>query len=141
MSVKFLARQYVEPKWYPVELGPDATIEIALARPTLEEQLKAIGETDSYRGYSLLSAIKDWRGVVDENDQPVPYSWAALNQLCTAYPDAVVQFLSVHRTALEGLTETERKNLSSPPGNGGEAAASETTATIQSSDSGAVSSD
>lgn len=143
MPVKFIAATLTDPQWFPVELGPDASIEIAFARPTLEDQLKAVNDASgtSYQGYALSAAIKDWRGVEDENGRPVPYSWSALSQLCTAYPDAAFELLAALRKSTQGVTETERKNSPLPPVNGGEAPASETAATTESSLSGAISSD
>jgi hypothetical protein len=143
MTVKFVPKEHTEPKWYLVQLDATDSIEIAIARPTLEEQLRSLSESKgvSYQAYTLAAGIKDWRGVVDEQNQPIPYSWSALSQLCTAYPDAVFELLAAHRTATQGLTETERKNSSSPPASGGEAPESGTTATTESSNSGVISSD
>lgn len=143
MTVKFVPKEHTEPQWHLVQLNATDSIEIAIARPTLEEQLRSLSESKgvSYQAYTLAAGIKAWRGVVDEHNQPVPYFWSALSELCTAYPDAAFELLAVHRTATQGLTETERKNSLSPPANGGEAAGNETTATTESSNSGAISSD
>jgi hypothetical protein len=142
MTVRFVPKQHTEPKWRLVQLNATDAIEIAIARPTLEEQLRSLSESKgvSYQAYALAAGIKDWRGVIDEHNQPVTYSWSALSELCTAYPDAAFELLAVHRTATQGLTETERKNSSSPPVSGGEILESETTVTTEFSNSGATSS-
>ena len=131
------------PRFHTIDFGDGVTIDVGFSQPTLEEQLRALENTNdlTYRGYGLASAIRDWRGVIDENGNPVPYSWTALNQLCTSYPNAVFALLAAYRQSLAGLQETERKNSLPPPVNGGKELATEAVNSTTSSISGVVSSD
>lgn len=138
--VKFIPKKFTEPIWYPIDLGGGDSLEIAIARPTLEEQIQAAGKVAglSYRAYELASSIKDWRGVTDEAGQPIPYSWEALNQLCAGYPDSLWEFLitiSKSQKATSQPDEDSEKNLPLPPLNGGATSGDETDPTTISSNS------
>lgn len=139
MPVTFTAGQFNAPQWHTLPLGQGNSIEIAIIQPTLEEQLQTITQSQdfSYQGFTLASTIKDWRGVIDPDGNPVPYSWSALNQLCRTYPDAVFELLAIRRKTLAGLTETERKNSPLPPDAGGSPLNRETTPETESSPTGA----
>jgi hypothetical protein len=115
MAVKLVSSEHYQPKWFPLELADGEAIEIALNRPNLEVQLQTLQDLrgGSYQAYQLGSTIADWRGVVDEAGEPVPYSWPSLNQLCQAYDDVAIQLIRLCRKSLAGPSETERKN--SPP--------------------------
>lgn len=136
MAVTFIPQQYTAHHWVTVDLGRGDSIEIAVSRPTLLEQLRAVEETRgmAWTAYKLASRIQNWRGVNDEHGQPVPYSWDALNQLCAAYDDCVYSLLEAVRNAGQ-VTENQSKNLPTPPDAGGTDTPSETIPSTESSPS------
>jgi len=140
MAVTFIPKQFTEPTWVTVDLGRGDSIEIAVSRPTLLEQLRAVEETRglAWTAYKLASKIQDWRGVNNEQGQPVPYSWEALNQLCAAYDDCVYSLLEAVRNAGQ-VAENQSKNSPTPPHAGGKDTPLETTPATESSPSTAVS--
>ena len=142
MPVTLKPSQVGQLQWFPVDLGNGDTIEIAMSLPTLEDQLQALDSSggSGYQAYALASAIRDWRGVFDEQNLPVSYSWESLNLLCAAYPDACFGLLAIRRKLLQGLSEIERKNSPEPPAVGGEAISVTTTTSIETSCNTSISS-
>ena len=118
--ITFIPPDFTGPVWKRIELGANASIEIAIKRPTLGEQLSVLEETrgDSLQAFLLRSRIVDWRGVNDPTGQPVPYSWNTLSLLCVSYPDAIWDLLSAVRTVLTTGSD-EQKNFKSPSLAGG----------------------
>ncbi len=118
--IKFVPHTLTGPTWRTVELGDGDTIEIAIRRPTLGEQLAYLEDArgDSIQAFNLRSRIIDWRGVQDADGKPVPYSWDTLGQLCMGYENAIWELLSVVREAVSrGCSDL--KNFESPPLAGG----------------------
>lgn len=128
MSVVLNYSRLHQPRWFTVDLGDGDTIEILMSPPTLEQQLRALDQTQGlgYQAYAISSAICEWRGVIDEKGQVVPYTWTALNSLCTIYPSAVFELLNIRRQMLQPVTDTDRKNSPLLPAAGGEVAPVET---------------
>ena len=118
--ITFIPSELTAPVWRTIELGAGATIEIAIKRPTLGEQLAALDDSrgESLQAYLLRSRIVDWRGVNDPFGQAVPYSWDHLSTLCMDYPDAIWELLTAVR-AVFARGEPDAKNFNSPPLAGG----------------------
>lgn len=136
--VTFTPSRFTGPVWKSVELGADATIQVAIKRPTLNDQLAALADINSLtsQSFKLRASICDWRDVMDIDGQPVPFTWQALSELCVSYPTAIWALIDAVRAVLDGLTETDQKNLPSPSAAGGTATTTETTSSIQSSNTG-----
>lgn len=118
--ITFVPKELTAPVWRTIDLGDGASIEIAVKRPTLAEQLNALEDVrgESVQAFQLRSRIIDWRGVNDEAGKPVPYSWANLSQLSLTFPNAIWDILIAVREAID-QTETHAKNCESPPLAGG----------------------
>ncbi|HOJ76401.1 MAG TPA: hypothetical protein PLV57_22420 [Phycisphaerae bacterium] len=77
-------------RWEPVESGGDS-LEVLLKPMTYLEKMQAA----DLAGKSLVAAtkfecertVRQWRGVADENEQPIPYSLDNLNKLMAAKPE------------------------------------------------------
>lgn len=126
--VTFIPGRFTDPIWQPIDLGHGASIEIAIKRPTLSEQISALAEVagQSVTALRLNASIVDWRGVQDVNGNAVPYSWTSLGELCRAYPNAIWSLLDAVRVATSDTQESDLKNLPSPSAAGGTATTTET---------------
>ena len=140
--ITFIPKELTAPVWRTIDLGDGASIEIAVKRPTLAEQLSALEDTrgESVQAFQLRSRIIDWRGVNDEAGKPVPYSWGNLSQLGLTYPNAIWDILIAVREAIDP-TETHAKNFESPPLAGGMETTTAAAITTESSDSTTTSAD
>lgn len=130
--LRLLPADAVAPQWKTWDIAPAATIELLIGRPTLADQFAIIDAIRKDRdvGYELgeiQARIKDWRGVQDEQGQPLPYSLAALDRIIATYPESFWTLLRLVRETSVGMSETDEKNCVVPPSAGGTAM---TTATI-----------
>lgn len=84
----------VDGEWKPVQITKDITIEFFVKRPSLEEQFVShemnlavlAGISKSRSVYRVQTVVTDWKGVVDNNKEPLLFSWQALAALCSKYP-------------------------------------------------------
>ncbi|MDB5338402.1 MAG: hypothetical protein JWN70_4021 [Planctomycetaceae bacterium] len=109
--------------WRKIELAPGESIEIAIKRPTLDEQLSSLEESVGHtvQSFQLRSRIVDWRDVQDPAGQPVKFSWEMLGALCATYPNAIWDLLAAVRDSTTPGADDE-KNSETPPVTGGTAA-------------------
>lgn len=121
MSVR-LPKSFVSgSKWHSIDLSGGQVLEIEVRRPTFEEQVAALA-ANSQAGYQrarLTSMITNWRGVVDDAGQDLPYSWPNLEALMSVYPQSLRHILTAVNDAWVTLPEDLEKNSPTPPANGG----------------------
>lgn len=136
--VTFTPSRFTGPVWKTVELGTDATIQIAIKRPTLNDQLAALADINSLtsQSFKLRASIVGWRDVQDIDGEPVPFTWQALSELCVSYPTAIWALIKAVRDTLDGPTETDQKNWPPPSAAGGTATTTETDSSIPPSNTG-----
>lgn len=136
--VTFTPSRFTGPVWKSVELAPGAAIQIAIKRPSLNDQLAALVDIDSLtsQSFKLRASICDWRDVQDIDGKPVPFTWQALSELCVSYPTAIWALIDAVRAVLDGPTETDQKNLPLPSAAGGTATTTAITTSITSSNTG-----
>lgn len=133
--ITLIPHAFTGPMWQTIDLGDNASIEIAIRRPTLGEQLIALDDSQSSREYQLRAYIADWRGVNDPSGKPIPYSWDMLNQLCIQYPEAFYALLAATRNVRMPDPGDDEKKSELPPSDGGTATNGGTTSLMTSSDS------
>lgn len=122
--ITFIPPSLTEVIWKEIELAPGETIEIAIKRPTLDEQLSTLEDSVGHtvQSFLLRSRIVDWRGVQDTAGQPVVFSWEMLGAMCNSYPHALWDLLAaVRELATPGVDD--EKNSETPPVAGGTEAA------------------
>lgn len=120
--ITFMPPSLTELIWRKIELAPGESIEIAIKRPTLDEQLSCLEESVGHtvQSFQLRSRIVDWRGVQDRAGQPVKYSWEMLGALCASYPNSLWDVLLAVREVNTPRGDDE-KNSETPPIAGGTA--------------------
>jgi len=100
--------------WKTIDLGGGNTFDVLLKRPTWgeltldQEQVRGFVETRTKK------CLLDWRGISDENGQPIPYSETALEGLAYAFPTAVQMIWHQIGLLYSGLLESAEKNLQTP---------------------------
>jgi len=125
--ITFIPPSLTELIWKEIELAPGETIEIAIKRPTLDEQLSVLEDSVGLpvQAFQMRSRIVDWRGVQDTAGQPVKFSWEMLGALCASYPNAIWDLLIAVRE-LDTPGGDDEKNSEPPPAAGGTEAAAST---------------
>lgn len=118
--ITFIPPSLTELIWKEIELAPGESIEIAIKRPTLDEQLSTLEESVGHtvQSFQLRSRIVDWRGVQDPAGKPVVFSWEMLGALCASYPNALWDLLLAVRE-LSTPRGDDEKNFETPPVAGG----------------------
>lgn len=69
-----------------LEDGRDETFQLLLARPTFEDLL---ADQESFTGYvwqRVKRCVLDWKGIMDENSNPIPFSLENFQAVCVALP-------------------------------------------------------
>lgn len=138
MSVKLKTQSAPADTWKKIDLYGGQDIEVAIRKPVFRDQLRAWSANDSATGWGhrVRSTVVDWRGVLDDKDQPVPFSHENLELLLGQYPQASHQLLDAVADAWVTIPEDEEKNLPQPPVDGGTETNVETTVSTTSSVSG-----
>ncbi len=107
--------------WETIDLGPDGEFQVCVRSPSGEESLHdqslvAAGwqsdperTTSAYIEHRLRPAIFGWKDLTSESGSDIAFSWDALMGLCTAYPVAFRQLLSLADQAYSGRM-FDRKN-------------------------------
>lgn len=115
--------------WRKVDLYGGQDIEVLVRRPEFLDQLAAWSAQSRDEGWisRIKSTVIDWRGVLDESDQPVPFSFDMLQALLSQYPQATRQILDIVADMWITLAEDDSKNLPVPSADGGTATTTETT--------------
>ena len=90
------------PQWQIWDIAPGVTLDVLLGPPTFADRFSAID--------AMRSRIKDWRGVEDDQGEPVRYSFEALDRVIALHPDALSQLQSLVRPDHPEL----EKNADSP---------------------------
>lgn len=130
-----LRKQSAAGSWESVNLGEAGSFEVFVGRPKWGEML---ADSESFQGFAesrIRAVITDWRGLVDESGEPVPFTHENLIQLCESHPLAFQRLAALASGMFFSVGESDRKN-SEPPSNGSTAeipAAPESTAESYSS--------
>lgn len=134
--ITFMPPSLTELLWRKIEIAPGESIEIAIKRPTLDEQLSSLEESVGHtvQSFQLRSRIVDWRDVQDPTGQPVKFSWEMLGALCATYPNVIWDLLAAVRDSSTPGADDE-KNSKTPPVIGGMAAVAVTNDSATSSTS------
>lgn len=111
-----LKKQAMAGSWELVELGEAGSFEVFVSRAKWGDLL---ADSETFQGFSerrLKAVITDWRGLIDENGEAVPFSHEMLIELCEAHPLAFQRLATLASAQFfaVGLGETDRKN-SAPP--------------------------
>lgn len=96
-------------KWVPITLGEDGDFEILVRRPTYR-QLTEVLTVENMPDYRIRTAVVDWRGLVDTDEKPIPFSHSALQGVCEAYPSCLFAILGEAHRAFQGFPEADAKN-------------------------------
>lgn len=115
MPVRFPTTMPVPDRWVSIDLGPAGSIEVHLLRPTWQQLMQDAEMIAGFVGMRIRNSVCDWRGVTDENDQPIPFSLAALETVCILYPAAAVQIAQQVGILYAGLPDSVEKNSDAPP--------------------------
>lgn len=123
MTVKFANSLSAMIKDHVIDLGGGQSFTLHLRHPDFLQQVQAMAADDETGEFQvrLESMVAGWSGVEDDNTppQPVPYSFEALKQLIAMYPQSFRQINLAIVNAYWVYPEDLRKNLPTPPANGG----------------------
>lgn len=137
MSVKLPQSIPASARWADIELGGEQSLRLLLNRPTFAQQVAVLAATTNteFVEERLRASVTDWADVTNDEDQPLPFSWEALQALFAAYPQALARVnlavIDVWITHPGDLA----KNLPTPPANGGTETTGATAASTASSPS------
>jgi|SRR5579871_675391 len=110
----------------PVEIDGLGSFSVTLRRPTWQEKLVDENlSTVAFRGtvedaygkqiaHRFSTVVIGWSGVTDKNDDPIPFSFEKLTQLCASYPPIFNRIEELATRQFQLMTDAERKNDDSP---------------------------
>lgn len=100
-----------EDRWQPVKIG-EQSFEVLVRAISFGTKVRSFGQSvDDAILERLKATIVDWRGLVDEQDQPIAFSWELLQALCAQSDEAFGQLLDYSRGIVK---EEEEKNSDAP---------------------------
>ncbi len=119
-------------RWHEVKTT-DGDFRIKVKRPTAGERFRetsfslattnsleqAVDIEEMQARYRVAVTIVGWDGLLDEKEQPIPFSVDALDALCSAYPQIYnsIAFEATRAFRLGWDAEDEAKDGASAPGN------------------------
>lgn len=97
----------LQPAWHPVDLGEGQSFEVRI-RPAvwgdlIRDEATLIAEMQrrvpegSSESERVKHLVMDWRGVVDNAGDPVPYTFERLQLLCSQHPRTFLKILTLVR--------------------------------------------
>ena len=107
MSVKLRLNKPAD-EWKTVTIAT-GDFEVLVHRPDFGTKMREINSLED----RIRICIKDWRGINDENDQPIPFSWESLCALCEQSDRALSQLITLTGESTE-LSEDSEKNSVKP---------------------------
>jgi len=133
MSVVRKSNRVPPQAWRTLKAG-DQTFEVHVRQPKWGDKTRAHGLTILSGAYGeegveafanladhkIMATVTDWRGVVTESGEPIPFSFDGLTALCEDFPTLFHDLLDLANEAWKGLSEEHEKNL--PPRSGDMAA-------------------
>lgn len=94
---------------------PAGEFEVAVQNPTYEQQGRDTNTGDRpWLLYRIETSIVDWRGVNDENDDPIPFHFRNVKAFCHQFPTVFNQLLALANIAFAGLPDGDAGNSESP---------------------------
>ncbi|MCK5604205.1 hypothetical protein KAR91_20120 [Candidatus Pacearchaeota archaeon] len=106
--------------WKPVKISGDPNeMEVLVKSPSSnarfldEDILTTMLYTDPTGDFAknrVKSTIVDWRGVLDNDDKPIPFSWENFEKFCVHFPKHAKVIFNYAGEAYRGLTEDQAKN-------------------------------
>lgn len=137
MSVKLPQSIPNNSKWVDIDLGGGQSLKLQVTRPSFIQQVEVLSSASSieFLESRIRASVSDWQGVENDNAEPVPFNWPALQSLFTAYPQALSRVNGAVVDVWITHPEDLEKNLPQPPVNGGTATTGETAVSTASSPS------
>lgn len=129
--VKLIPASRLAPQWHVLQLDANNSCGLLVARPTAQQCVMGLASSpgESVGDFQMRLAallILDWSDVTEEiitaegpQVVPVKYSFDGLCRLVSQFPHSVWRLLDIVADATQGITETDRKNLPTPPADGG----------------------
>lgn len=100
-----------EDRWQPVKIG-DQSFEVLVRPIDFGAKMRVYsGGRENVVEARIKATIVDWRGLSDEQDQPIPFSWENLAALCAQSDEVLGQLIDYSRG---NLSEEEEKNSDAP---------------------------
>jgi hypothetical protein len=101
--------------WRTISLTSGDSFDVLLKRPTFDDLMVDRELSTDYTETRIERCVLDWRGVNDENDQPIPYALQTLRDLAVVLPVMVYRIAMELELLYAGLTADAEKNSEKPP--------------------------
>jgi hypothetical protein len=108
-------------KWVDIDLSAGQTLRLKVDPPNFSQQVHSLlAESPSdFWERRIRASVTGWEGVVDDADQPVPFSWDMLEALLVTYPQALALVQAAVIEVWVTYPEDLEKKSPAPPASGG----------------------